>query len=406
MKVLVFSSTYPLPENTGSRMRTMNFVRFFRKHGSVDIVYKVRDSSEESASDGLFGKACRLPSRPGDRDGDDGRVPLQEFGKRLKRLLERRPYILAEWSPKAIRELTSMIIEEDYDIVLCRYIFDSRPLFELPGKYRARVIIDFDDIFSDSLFAEYVKSRPGIYADLKKSIQKRFITSYQRKCLNFGAGLFCSTYDESRVMSGRGAGRTFVVPNTYPDAMNLPSIGEDGYEKRHILLFVGSLEYGPNISGVKWFIETIFPEVRGRHGGVRMKIVGRRPSEEIRKLCSGRADIDLHADVDDVKPFYDESGVVVVPVISGGGTRIKILEAAMAGRPVLSTPVGAYGLECTHGADIMIFEDKESFLEGYERLGERGVYENCVRNLKTVVQNRYTPAAFERAMEDVTASIR
>jgi glycosyltransferase involved in cell wall biosynthesis len=404
MRTLILSSLYPLPENIGTRMRTMNFVRFFRKHGDVDLAY-LRAGHEEQGGRGPFRKEFLIGNRVSLTGNAEGFASLYIRG-RLRRLMERRPWLVTEWSRDAVESLVSIVTEEKYDFILCRYMHDSYPFLRLPRFYRNRAIIDFDDVYSQSLFDAYVRRGSGIYQVLKRHAQKTMLLSYQKRCLGFGAVVFCSAEDRDEVAGGKRYRNCFVVPNTYPETMEYQDNEENsGYPNRDTLLFVGALDYGPNIAGLSWFIQTILPHVIERNGNVRLLVVGRRPTEEVVRLCAGHPGIELHSDVPDVGSYYSRCGAVVVPLLSGGGTRIKILEAAVAGRAVLSTPLGAHGLDCSDGRELFLFSDRRSFLDALDRLACREVYEACVGNMHTLVQARYTPAAFDRGMEDVIASI-
>jgi len=196
-----------------------------------------------------------------------------------------------------------------------------------------------------------------------------------------------------------------VVPNTYPAGARFRKPDSSGHINRRTLLFVGALDYEPNIAGLKWFLGGIFPKVKERYQDVRLLVVGRRPTQDLVAICREHPGVEIHPDVPDVGLIYEKCGAVVVPLLTGGGTRIKILEAAMAGRPVLSTPLGAQGLGCVDGVHLMLFTDEGSFLDRLKRLDEEGTYKGCIEKMHSVVEDRYSPAAFDRAMEDVAQGI-
>jgi glycosyltransferase involved in cell wall biosynthesis len=110
--------------------------------------------------------------------------------------------------------------------------------------------------------------------------------------------------------------------------------------------------------------------------------------------------IELHPDVPDVVPFYKRCGIVVVPILAGGGTRIKILEAGMAGRPVMATPMGANGLDVIDGKDLFLFTDKRTFMDSYDKLKDKEVYDSIVCNMKFLVKDRYSPDSFNSRMTE------
>jgi glycosyltransferase involved in cell wall biosynthesis len=301
--------------------------------------------------------------------------------------------------------LNAVVAGDRYDFVLCRYLQASHPFLKFHGSLRKRVIIDLDDVFSTSLFESYVKRAPGIYAGLKWHLQRRMLLEYQKRCLTLGAALFCSDEDRKEVTGQAGSANAHLVPNTYPTGERIRKADGSGYINRRTLLFVGALDYEPNIAGLKWFLDDIFPKVKERYQDVSVLVVGRRPPEDLVRTCREHPGVELHPDVPDVGPYYDKCGAVVVPLLSGGGTRIKILEAAMACRPVLSTPLGAQGLGCVDEVHLMFFTDEGSFLERFKRLDEEETYRGCVEKMHAVVEERYSPAAFDRAMEDVAQGI-
>jgi glycosyltransferase involved in cell wall biosynthesis len=109
------------------------------------------------------------------------------------------------------------------------------------------------------------------------------------------------------------------------------------------MIFVGNLSYEPNVDGVIWFCRSVFPLIRETMADAQLIVAGSRPTESVRQTCTSPG-IALHADVQDLAPLYREASLCVVPLRSGSGSRIKILEAAVHGLPVASTDKGAQGL--------------------------------------------------------------
>lgn len=403
-KTLLFSDLYPLPENIGTRMRTMNFVRFFNKIGEVDLVYR-RTGSENHAGRGPFRREIAIGKR-NIAEGKDEFPRIRDIRERIRRLADRRPWIVADWPQGSIEELNAVVRGDHYDYVLCRYAQDSYPFLGFHQSLRKKVIVDFDDVMSMSIFEAKFPRPPSLYGGMKWRLQRKMLLSYQKRFLKFGAVLFCSDEDRKEVAGTTGSSNAHVVPNTYPAMLKVSTPDGSGYENRRTLLFVGALDYGPNIAGLNWFVQSIFPKVREVYRDVRLLVVGRRPPENLVRACLESPGIEVHRDVPDVGPFYEMCGAVVVPLLTGGGTRIKILEAAMAGRPVFSTPIGAHGLASGAGLHLNLFSDDGSFIERYGDLDEENLYRECVLNTHAAVQKAYSPEAFERAMREVIEAIR
>jgi glycosyltransferase involved in cell wall biosynthesis len=293
--------------------------------------------------------------------------------------------------------MMARITSSQYDHILVRYIRSTGVLWGSQPASTQRVILDFDDIVSGSLIEDWGGINPGPGERLIKSLLRQWIRKYEKKCLQFGATLVCSEADRLKMDDGRHRA-PFVVPNVYRVDDGLASFVGDGFTNPNNLLFVGTLAYQPNRSGLQWFLDTIFPQFRAVYPGATLTVVGREPTTQLRAACDGAEGVSLQADVPDLRPFYRNARAVVVPLLAGGGTRIKILEAAAAGRPVLSTQTGAEGLALRDGKEILIFQDADDFVESYGRLAARTTYDSLVDGARLLVRTRYSTQAFEKAL--------
>ena len=123
------------------------------------------------------------------------------------------------------------------------------------------------------------------------------------------------------------------------------------------ILFLGALDWRPNLDAIGLLLDKIFPRVRAQEPNAKLWIVGRHPPPNLIVRASQTAGVELHANVADVRPYLAESGVMAVPLRIGGGSRLKILEALACGLPVVSTRVGAEGLLLKPGEDYIQAEE-------------------------------------------------
>jgi polysaccharide biosynthesis protein PslH len=128
------------------------------------------------------------------------------------------------------------------------------------------------------------------------------------------------------------------------------------------LLYNGALTYGPNRDAVRWFVAQILPRILQRHPEVRFVVTGRVPAD-CRDLTQN-PHVCLTGYLTDIREALSEASVCVVPLLSGGGTRLKVLEAWAAGLPVVSTPIGAAGLPGARpGTELLLAEDADAFAD-------------------------------------------
>jgi polysaccharide biosynthesis protein PslH len=125
------------------------------------------------------------------------------------------------------------------------------------------------------------------------------------------------------------------------------------------LLYLGALDWRPNLDALQVLLDRVFPAVRREHPTATLCVVGRKPPEWLVQRVKTADGVELHADVPDVRPFLGDCGVLAVPLRIGGGSRLKILEALAGGLPVVATRIGAEGLCLTAGKDLVVVENAE-----------------------------------------------
>ena len=183
--------------------------------------------------------------------------------------------------------------------------------------------------------------------------RKRFVLklnrlrSCQTTLLNSAASISCcSDHDLLRFrQAGISADKLVVVPNEIPPGCKVVPRQPT---PEPTAIFVGTLNYPPNVEGLRWFNQHVAPLLLHRHPQFRLLVAGRNPSPATTRELTRHAFIELHADSDNLSRLYERSNLSIVPLLSGGGTRIKLLEAAAFGLPSVSTSIGAEGLESLH----------------------------------------------------------
>jgi len=179
----------------------------------------------------------------------------------------------------------------------------------------------------------------------------------------------------------------------FPNA--LPRIPHPEVTEAHAVAFSGNLEYHPNVEAVRWFRAQIWPLVR--ESGVEWRLIGRN-SGAITRLIAGDPRIRVIGPVDDAVAALAEAKVCIVPLLSGSGTRFKILEAWAAGRAVVSTSLGAEGLGARDGEHLLIADDPRAFADAISRLlTDAALRKQLGAAGRALYEERFTwPAAWQR----------
>lgn len=392
MNTLVISYEYPLPEIGGSRIRTMNIVRYFKQFGDVDIVY-FQDCAAGDRSSSVFRNEMWIDIRK------ESNRP-----NRVRDIYERvrysKPWIVCSFSREIVHELVDLIEQRDYDHIIGRYAANVYPLFFVSAKNREKVIVDIDDLMTPTLYK-------AVYGALRKTnnlrslLDMKMFRQFQVRCAQIGKALVCSEHDEELLSKEAPSADIFVVPNIAPEISLPDTYIRDGFNRLDTMLFVGNLGYMPNVSGLVWFVETIFVWLQAENPNLKLLVVGKSPAPAVEKLCREHARIELVKNPPEILPYYDRCGVVIVPLLSGGGTRIKILESGRALRPIISTPIGAYGLSLNDRQEILLMNDYASFRKQFDWLHILDNYILLVDKMSRFVENNFTREHFERALDKV-----
>ena len=195
-------------------------------------------------------------------------------------------------------------------------------------------------------------------------LQAPRVRALERRLASAAAGVSCvSARDAAGIASLRTSAAPLVVPNGVDLERYATRPGASAGEQ---VLFVGDLSWPPNAEAVRWFAREVWPRIARQRPAARAEILGRSAPRDLVRLASSR--LAFAGERSDTRPHWAAAAVAVVPLLAGGGTRLKILEAAACGVPVVSTPVGAEGLAFTPEAEIRLREDAGEFAEAVAEL--------------------------------------
>ena len=126
-------------------------------------------------------------------------------------------------------------------------------------------------------------------------------------------------------------------------------------------MFTGSMDWLANEDGIVYFMDKVLPIIRQHVSDAKLWVVGRRPSSRLERLAKNISGVRLTGTVADIRPYMAKASVYVVPLLVGGGTRLKIFEAMAMGKAIVSTSIGAEGLPVAPGENILLADTAEDF---------------------------------------------
>jgi polysaccharide biosynthesis protein PslH len=207
----------------------------------------------------------------------------------------------------------------------------------------------------------------------------------------------CSAADERRLLNEAPGVRTAVIPNAADVEYYQPRPTDPPPDGRTLVYF-GLLSTIPNIDGVVHFVQDIWPRIAEAAPEARCKIIGGRPPPSLQALAGPR--IELTGFVSDLRPHLAEAAAVVVPLRLGGGTRLKIVEAMAMGKAIVSTTLGAEGIEAVPGRDILLEDEPTAFAGAVNRLlAEPDLAARIGRSARQLAVERYGWSEAARSLE-------
>ncbi|MFO0931732.1 MAG: glycosyltransferase [Planctomycetota bacterium] len=343
MRVLAVDEALPFPTDSGKRIRTFELLRRVAREHEVTLVVPAEAPPAGLADVEAAGiRVVVVPRRP-----------LVKHGVRfawdlLRNVPMRVPYMVMGHRLAAVRaKVAELAAARRPDVVHVEWT----PLVaNVPDGVGAPVVVSAHNVESD-IWARYREAERGAARRAYVALQHRKVARFERAALAGAAGVVAvSEGDAAKIRAWTGQAHVTVVPNGVDAARFAPVPGAAAGSTE--LLFLGSLDWRPNQDGVVWFLDEVWARVRAAVPDARFTVVGRAPPPWLVARCAAAPATTIAGSVPDVRPYVARAAALVVPLRVGGGSRLKICEALAMGRPVVSTTVGAEGLDVADGADL------------------------------------------------------
>jgi polysaccharide biosynthesis protein PslH len=395
LNVVIVDEELPYPPTSGKRIRTLNLtLRLARRHRITYICHRNSNPIEARQAADFFreqGIAVRTvdwspPSKSG-----------PAFYARLAaNLLSPLPYSAASHDSRPLREaIREHAASHPVDLWHCEWTPYVQAVRGLSNGRRLVVAHNVESV----IWRRYYETERHPLKRWYIGRQWRKFARFERKVMGeVDRAVAVSGLDAERLRRDFGARRVDVVENGVDPAYFRP---QNVKREAARLLFLGSLDWRPNLDGVRVLLDHVFPKVREAVPTAMLCLVGRHPPEWL-KQASSAPGVELYADLPDVRPQLACCGMMIVPLRIGGGSRLKILEALATNTPVVSTRVGAEGLELEPEKHLTVVEDVDDLPKAIiQAVGEPEAMESLAKCGREAVLARYGWDALADEMERV-----
>jgi polysaccharide biosynthesis protein PslH len=395
MNLLVVYPYIPYPLDRGAFYRGFHLLRELARDHEVDWL-AMSENQEGAEHQDLFRSFCRKVEL----------VPFQHppWPKLIpQRLLNPLPSTVAHWTwAQAGQMLDRMLAERRYDavhildIILAQY-FPRRRL-ELP------LVVDRTRVDLQYQIMERQRMRLSWKARLLTIENLIKLWAYERRVARrVQCQVVCGPDDESFLRTHvRRHMNICTIPNGVDTGYFHPEATPEESRSVHpTILFCGAMDYNPNVDALRWYFGEMHKALVDAIPDLRLFIVGKNPGPEVR-ACGLTEKVVVTGAVPDVRPYYRRAWLQIVPLRIGGGTRLKIVESLAMGTPVISTSIGAQGLDLRHERDILLADSPSLFVQMTVRaLREPAVRERLEQHGLQTVRSRLSWPRLGKQLSDL-----
>jgi glycosyltransferase involved in cell wall biosynthesis len=352
LRILWVKAGKLLPVDTGGKIRSYNILRqLARDHhvtllsyygGKKDLIYEGEIERELPGAETIYTAAL------------DGGVLAQSLDY-VRRIFQAAPFAVNKFTHRDVkRVVTAGLTENKFDVAVCDFLSAS---LNFPENLATPTVL-FQHNVETALWQRMASTESNLAKRMAYKIEARKMARYERVALRkFHHVIAVSDHDREQMRAMNPSCPISVVP-TGVDTQKY-DVAPPAQAEPPSITFLGSMDWEPNVDAVIYFCQEIFPRVRAEFPSALFQIVGRNPHSRVKQLASDS--VQVTGTVPSVAEYLRDATLVVVPLRIGGGTRLKIFEAMAMGKAVISTSIGAEGLDVNNGRDLILADDATAF---------------------------------------------
>lgn len=354
---LLLAPEAPFPLAGGGPLRTASLIGYFARRGPVDVIVFHEPGAPDPAPSFPAGLCRRVDVIP--LPYHSRSLPAKAL-RNARRVLRRVPPLVDRFSGFE-NQLAALLRGRRYGIAVIEH-FWCAPYYPQVAAASRQVLLDLFDVES-VLHARCALTEPWPAAFAHRVFEGASRVLERRWLPRFSTLLATSDVDAAHLRPVSGGRPVLVYPNTIP-LVAVPAAREE-----ETIAFPGNLEYHPNLSAVRYFSRAVWPLLRARHPALKWRLVGKNP-QAVEKYVGGDPRVERTGPIPDAIAELARVKVVVVPLLAGSGTRLKIVEAWAAARAVVSTTLGAEGLPAADGENLLLRDGPAEFAAAVSALLE------------------------------------
>ena len=370
MRILFLTQVLPYPLDAGPKVRAYYVLRYLAQHHAVTLVSFVRATDTPAALAHLrqFCREVHTTPKP--------RSPRLDAAHLLRSLVTDTPFLIARDAVAAMQRLLRQVLDASgpYDAIHADQLWMAPYALQAQqhGARRDRPQATLDQHNAVYLIPQRMQQATG--NPLKRGLlglEARKLARYEAAvCRRFDHVVWVTQEDFRAVAAyANGAGTALRNSGVIPICTEVDAqarLPRRDHPRR--VTFLGGLHYPPNAEGVLWFAREVMPGILAAQPDAVLTVIGKQPPAELAQLPIPAANLEITGYVDDPRRYLEQTAAFVVPLHAGGGMRVKILDAWRWGLPVVTTTIGAEGIDVTPGRDALVADNARDFAAATVRL--------------------------------------
>jgi glycosyltransferase involved in cell wall biosynthesis len=260
-------------------------------------------------------------------------------------------------------KLTRVLKQENFDIVHLESLFMTPYIGTIRRLSRAKIVLRSHNL-EFVIWEKIAKGTSNIFRKLYISYLSKKLRNYELKLLNEVAGVATISEEDKKRFLGLGILKPI---STIPFGIDLEDYHSQINEQPELALFhLGAMDWSPNLEGIQWFLKEVWPRVLSARPNLKLYLAGRSMPED---FVTGRwKNVEVVGEVEDSKKFISSKAVMIVPLLSAGGIRVKIIEGLALGKAIISSSIGAEGIDCVNGEQLLIADTANEWVKTIDRI--------------------------------------
>lgn len=316
-------------------------------------------------------------------------------------LFSKKSYNIARFYSKEFEKtLIRLLSDEHFDVVHLETLWVAPYVATIRKHSKAKIVLRSQNVE----YAIWERLAEATSNPLKKWYMRllaKRLKNYEIGMLNKYDGI--ATITESDAIAFKKEGCNIPITHT-PFGIDVANYKEDKTNTEFPSIFhIGAMDWRPNADGIKWFLETVWPRIQIQHPKVNLYLAGRNMPEWLQNLRI--KNVIVEGEVADSHQFINSKSIMIVPLTSGGGMRVKIIEGMALGKTIISTAIGAEGIEYENDKDLLIANTAIDFIKAIDKCLDKEYADNISHNARLLIENKYDNQRICKKLSDFYQSL-